>query len=139
MARKINGWLAHLFAGLVALQIFAAGYGAFLTQDNEKFNEDNFGLHAVVGSLIGLVAIIMLILVLVDRRPDRVRRLTLMLFGVTLLQFVLAIIGSDVAVIGGLHALNALAVAAIAALLVKATREPSVDDHRPPPPVGSTI
>jgi hypothetical protein len=139
MARRINGWLAHLFAGLVAVQIFAAGYGAFLTQDNEKFDEDNFGLHAAVGSLIGLVAIVMLILMAVDRRADRVRGLTLILVGVTLLQFVLAAIGSDVAVIGGLHALNALAVAAVAALLVKATHERPVDEHRPPPPEESTI
>jgi hypothetical protein len=123
MVRTVHGWLAHLFAGLVALQVFAAGYGAFTTINNKKFDEDNFGLHGIVGLVIGLVAIILLILVAIDRRPDQVRRLTLILFGVTLLQFVLAAIGSSVALVGGLHAANALAVAFVAYLLVKATRE----------------
>ncbi len=123
MVRTVHGWLAHLFAGLVALQVFAAGYGAFTTISNEKFDEDNFALHGIVGSLIGLLAIIMLILIGIDHRPDRIRKLTLILFGVTLLQFVLGIAGTDVPVIGGLHAANALAVAFVAFLLVKATRE----------------
>jgi hypothetical protein len=123
MVRTVHGWLAHLFAGLVALQVFAAGYGAFTTINNEKFSDNNFALHTIVGSLIGLVAIIMLILIAIDRRPDRIRKLTLILFGATLLQFVLGIVGTSVPVIGGLHAANALAVAAIAFLLVKATRE----------------
>jgi hypothetical protein len=65
----------------------------------------------------------MLILIAIDRRPDRIRKLTLILFGVTLLQFVLGIVGTDVPVVGGLHAANALAVAFVAFLLVKATRE----------------
>src|SRR5260221_3898903 len=123
MVRTIHGWLAHLFAGLVALQVFAAGYGASTAISNKKYDENNFGLHGIVGLLIGLVAIILLILVAIDRRPDQVRKLTLILFGVTLLQFVLAAIGSSVAVVGGLHAANALAVAFVAYLLVKATRE----------------
>ncbi|MDT4894321.1 MAG: hypothetical protein QOE97_3356 [Pseudonocardiales bacterium] len=123
MVRTVHGWLAHLFAGLVALQVFAAGYGAFTTISNEKFDEDNFALHSIVGSLIGLLAIIMLILIAIDRRPDRIRKLTLILFGVTFVQFVLGIAGTDVPVIGGLHAANALAVAFVAFLLVKATRE----------------
>ena len=123
MVRTVHGWLAHLFAGLVALQVFAAGYGAFTTINNEKFSDNNFTLHTIVGSLIGLVAIIMLILIAIDRRPDRIRKLTLILFGATLLQFVLGIVGTSVPVVGGLHAANALAVAFIAFLLVKATRE----------------
>jgi hypothetical protein len=129
MVRTIHGWLAHLFAGLVALQVFAAGYGAFTTINNKKYDENDFGLHGLVGLLIGLVAIILLILIGLDRRADRIRKLTLMLFGVTLLQFVLAAIGSSVAIVGGLHAANALAVAFIAYLLVKATREQSVTAH----------
>ena len=125
MARKIHGWLAHLFAALVALQIFAAGYGAFVTVDDEKFKDSNFDLHVLVGSLMALVAIILLILVAIDRRPDRVRKLTLILFGVMVLQYVLAAIGSSVAIVGGLHALNALAVAFVAYLLVKSTHRQS--------------
>ena len=109
--------------GLLALQVFGAGYGAFTTINNKKYDEDNFGPHGIVGLVIGLVAIILLILVAIDRRPDRVRKLTLILFGVTLLQFILAAIGSNVAVVGGLHAANALTVAFVAYLLVKATRE----------------
>ncbi len=123
MARTIHGWMAHLFAALVVLQVFAAGYGAFLTQDNKKYSDNNFGLHGLVGLLIGLVAIIMLILIALDRRPDRVRKLTLILFGVTLLQFVLAAVGSNVALVGGLHGANALVIAFVAYLLVKATRQ----------------
>jgi len=122
MVRTIHGWLAHLFAGLVALQVFAAGYGAFITVDDEQFNDSNFNLHSMVGSLIGALAVILVILVAVDRRPDRVRKLTLILFGATLLQFVLAAIGSSVPAVGGLHAVNALAIAFVAYLLVKSTR-----------------
>ena len=75
---------------------------------------------------MALVAIILLILVAIDRRPDRVRKLTLILFGVMVLQYVLAAIGSSVAIVGGLHALSALAVAFVAYLLVKSThRQPA--------------
>ena len=139
MVRTIHGWLAHLFAALVALQVFAAGLGAFTTIDNKKYSDNDFALHGIVALLIGLVAIILLILIGIDRRADRIRKLTLILFGVTLLQFVLAAIGSSVAVVGGLHAANALAVAAVAYLLVKATREQPGTAQGDAAPAGPSV
>lgn len=65
--RKIHSGLAHLFAILLPIQFFLAGLGAFTTIHNKKFSDNNFGPHGALGSLLGLIAILILLLALAGR------------------------------------------------------------------------
>jgi len=122
-ARSFHGGLAHLFAVLVVLQFFLAGLGAFTTIHNKKFSDNNFGPHAILGTLMVLVALVILVAALVGHWSPRATKLSAGLFGLMVLQLVLAGIGSGSApVVGGLHAANALFVTAVAYLLVRDAR-----------------
>jgi hypothetical protein len=122
-ARSLHGGLAHLFAVLIVLQFFLAGLGAFTTIHNKKFDDNNFGPHAILGTLMAVIALVILIVALVGRWSPRAMRLSGGLFGLMVLQLVLAGIGSDSApVVGGLHAANALFITAVTYLLVRDAR-----------------
>jgi hypothetical protein len=122
-ARSLHGGLAHLFAALIVVQFFLAGLGAFTTIHNKKFDDNNFGPHAILGTLMVLIALVILIAALVGRWSPRATQLSGGLFGLMVLQLVLAGIGSDSApFVGGLHAANALLVTGVAYLLVRDAR-----------------
>jgi cytochrome bd-type quinol oxidase subunit 2 len=122
-ARSLHGGLAHLFAVLIVLQFFLAGLGAFTTIHNKQFKDSNFDAHAALGSLMVVIALVIVIIALVGRWSPRATKLSATLFGLMILQFFLGIIGSGSApVVGGLHAANALLVTGIAYLLVRDAR-----------------
>jgi len=122
-ARSLHGGLAHLFAALIVVQFFLAGLGAFTTIHNKKFDDNNFGPHAILGTLMVLIALVILIAALVGRWSPRATQLSGGLVVLMVLQLVLAGIGSsDAPVVGGLHAANALFITAIAYLLVRDAR-----------------
>jgi Family of unknown function (DUF6220) len=127
-ARSLHGGLAHLFAGLIVIQFFLAGLGAFTTIHNKKFSDNNFGPHAILGTLMVVIALVILIVALVGRWSPRATKLSAGLFGLMVVQLVLGIVGSGTAPwVGGLHAANALLVTGVAYLLVReARREPAV-------------
>jgi hypothetical protein len=123
--RKIHGGLIHLFAAVLPIQFFLAGLGAFTTIHDKKFKEDNFGPHGAVGSLLGLIAILILLTALAGRSPGRVIKLSAALFVAMLVQTILGVSGADSApILGGLHVVNALVVVAIAYLLIRGVRRP---------------
>jgi uncharacterized membrane protein YoaK (UPF0700 family) len=129
--RKIHGGLAHLFAILLPIQFFLAGLGAFTTIHNKKFDDNNFGPHGALGSLLGLIAILIVLLALAGRWSSRVTKLSAALFVAMLVQTILGVSGAGTApILGGLHVVNALVVVAIAYLLVKSVRQPT-DTGRP--------
>ncbi len=122
-ARSLHGGLAHLFAGLVVVQFFLAGLGAFTTIHNKKYSDGNFGPHAILGSLMVVLALVILIVAAVGRWSPRAARLSGALFGLMIVQLVLGLIGSGTAPwVGGLHAVNALLITAVAYLLVREAR-----------------
>jgi phosphatidylglycerophosphate synthase len=122
-ARSLHSGLAHLFALLIVAQFFLAGLGAFMTIHNKKFDDNNFGPHAILGTLMVVIALVILIVALVGRWSPRATQLSGGLFGLMVLQLVLAGIGSDSApVVGGLHAANALLITGVAYLLVRGAR-----------------
>jgi Family of unknown function (DUF6220) len=122
-ARSLHGGLAHLFALLIVVQFFLAGLGAFTTIHNKKFKDSNFDAHAALGSLMVLIALVIVIIALVGRWSPRATKLSAALFGLMILQFFLGIIGSGTApLVGGLHAANALLVTGTAFLLVRDAR-----------------
>jgi Family of unknown function (DUF6220) len=122
-ARSLHGGLAHLFALLIVVQFFLAGLGAFTTTHNKKFNDNNFGPHAILGTLMVLIALVILIVALVGRWSPQATKLSAALFVLMVVQLFLGIIGSGTApLVGGLHAANALLVTGVAFLLVREAR-----------------
>jgi len=122
MANKIYGGLAHLFGGLLVVQFFLAGLGAFTTVHNKKFSDSNFDAHAGLGTLLVVLALIILLVALVTRR-QRAIQLSGALFGLMIVQFILGTVGADTAAwVGGLHAVNALLILAVTGLTIRDAR-----------------
>jgi hypothetical protein len=106
-------WAAIVVAAVV-VQIGLAGYGAFYTANkvedapvNQSIFDDGWDLHLGVGYLVllsGLVLVLIALLARVGRQ--RVLR-ALGLFGLLILQVLLAWFGYEVPVIGILHPINA--------------------------------
>ena len=104
-------WAAIVFLAVV-VQVGFAGYGAFdvaKTVDEGTVNtdqfEDAFGLHIAFGYLVVLMGLVLLVLSLVARRG---RREAGGLFGLLVLQVLLAWFGFEVPAIGFFHPVNAL-------------------------------
>jgi Family of unknown function (DUF6220) len=124
--RRLHGGLAHLFAGLIVLQFFLAGLGAFTTVHNKKFNDNNFGAHGLLGTLLVLIALVITVMALIGRWSPTTTKLSAALFGLMIVQFVLGVSGAGTSpVLGGLHAVNALVIVAVTYLLVKDARRPT--------------
>ena len=109
------GVLAIITVALAAIQIGLAGLGAF---------GGDFGPHMTLGYGIALLSILLLIAALIAR-PNRgvvVRAIVLFLLAVPL-QPVLATIGESGSTwIGALHALNGVAITALAGAFAGGTR-----------------
>ncbi len=122
-ARSLHGGLAHVFAGLIIVQFFLAGLGAFATVHNKKFSDNNFGPHGALGTLLVVFALVILLVALVGRWSGRATKLSAALFGLMVVQFILGISGAGTAAwLGGLHATNALIITAVTYLLVRDAR-----------------
>ena len=108
-------WLVFL---AVIVQVGFAGYGAFATakdiDDSGSVDEDmfidNFGLHMGLGYIIVLTGLILLILAAVARH--RIKH-SAILFGLLVLQVILAWVGFGVPAVGFFHPVNALAIFAV--------------------------
>ncbi len=110
-------YLAGLVFLAVIVQIGFAGYGAFsVAKDtdggtvNEDRFEDVFGMHSGFGYLVVLLGLILLVVSLVARH--RVKH-TLILFGLLVLQVILAWIGFEVPWVGFFHPINAMVIAGL--------------------------
>lgn len=118
-------WLWLLLA-LVVLQIAFAGFGAFDVVEkvssegasvDEESMEDSWGLHIGFGYLVLLGSLIGLVLALVARvgRPRVLHALGI--FGLVIVQILLAWFGGEVPLIGALHPLNAFIILGAVATL----------------------
>jgi hypothetical protein len=127
-ANAVYRWLSILILAAIVVQFFLAGYGVFggRTSDTSttKFPEvSTLDAHRALGDLIILLALILVLVALAagKRGSDMGHAGGLLIL--TLLQSVLAHLGSNTgAVFGGLHALNALAILGLAARIVATTR-----------------
>jgi hypothetical protein len=116
-------WSMILFVAIV-VQVGLAGYGAFysankLDEAGATIDEDvyfeGFGAHAIVGYLVLLGGLILLVLgVAAGIGKWRLGRHGV-LFGLLILQVLLAWFGFGVPAIGFFHPINALAIVALAA------------------------
>ena len=109
--------LAFLFLGVAALvQFFLAGLGAF--------GATSYDAHQGVGSLLTLVALVLVILAAVGRRPALPASAALLVL--MLIQTALGVSGEDVGVLGGLHPVNGLLILFMAHQAARALPIPGV-------------
>jgi uncharacterized membrane protein len=122
--------LAMLIAAGVVVQAASIAFALFdiahKTDDGQVFTKDteNGGIvfHAVLGMMVfPVLALLLLIVSFFARIPGGVKWAGIV-FGVTLLQIVLAIVSHPVPLIGVLHAVNAFALAAVASLAMRQAR-----------------
>jgi mercuric ion transport protein len=111
-ARVILFGLAAVYLAGVVVQFFLAGLGTF--------GATTFDAHRAVGLGLGIASLIMLVLAFVGKVPRSLTALTFTLFGLNVVQLVLARI--DVEEIAALHVVNALAVVYVAHELVQRSR-----------------
>ena len=120
----------RIWASLVSLaiivQVGLASYGAFNAVDKSDDKgtigknavSDGFNAHTVLGYAIVAGAIVLLVLAVVTRRaaPNRLRWSAL-IFGLLVVQILLAGAGDATPWLGILHGMNALAIAGFAGSL----------------------
>jgi hypothetical protein len=109
-------WLTLLFFVAVVVQFFLAGLGVFDIQPGHVLdNQTSLDPHRALGSVMIVVAIVILLLVALAR-PTRVVAVPYtVLLVCTILQAVFAGIGGKAG--GGLHGLNACAVFGVSGYL----------------------
>lgn len=117
LMRIVYRYLAGLVFLAVLVQIGLAGYGAFsVAKDvdggvvNQDRFDDVFGIHAGFGYIVMLLGLLLLIVSAIGR--VRVRH-TLILFGLLVLQLLLAWFGYEVPWIGFFHPINAMLIAGL--------------------------
>jgi Family of unknown function (DUF6220) len=123
---------AAIVAAAVIVQIGFAGYGAFYVAhkvDDAPVNEDIFtdgwGLHAGFGYLVVLLGLLLVLFALAARIGKRRVLRTLALFGLMILQVLLAWFGFEIPVIGTFHPINAfLILALVGSIAYEAWRGP---------------
>jgi hypothetical protein len=116
-------WLLLGFLALGAVQIFLAGLGAFRIDNLGVSGDTAFAPHRAVGFAMGGVALFILVLALIARAGVRAVVLSAALFLLAFLaQSLLAGLADHSVAFGGLHALDGLAILAIAAFLYAGER-----------------
>src|SRR6266540_3985809 len=113
-------WVLLAFLLLGVVQIFLAGVGIFSLDGQElgATGETAFNPHRSLGFGMGGLALIILILALIARPGARSIVLSVVIFLLAFLaQSILADLGEDTPVFGGLHALDGLAILGIAGFL----------------------
>jgi hypothetical protein len=117
-------WLARLIALGVLLQMAFIAFGTFdlfnaadegraFTGEREDYNAGQM-MHAIFGeTVIPLLALLLLIVSFFAKVPRGVP-LALAVFGLVVLQFVLALLSFEAPVVGLLHGINAFAIAGVA-------------------------
>ena len=113
-----------LFVAIV-VQVALAGYGAFNAVDKSHDDgsiskhgvEHGFNAHAALGTIIVAAMLLLLLVAVIGRLGRPWLQFSGGLFALGILQIVFAGLGDAVAALGFLHAVNALAIYAVSALL----------------------
>ncbi|HZR95794.1 MAG TPA: hypothetical protein VFA56_08865 [Gaiellaceae bacterium] len=110
----------------VVVQVALAGYGAFNTTSKADHDtstvtgkqiSDGFGPHAIVGTILIALMLILVLVAAVGRLGSPWLQWSGGIFVLGLLQMLFAFLGDSVAALGFLHAVNALAIYAAVAML----------------------
>jgi hypothetical protein len=131
--RTVHRFWSWLVVAAIVLQVGLAGYGAFYVADkvdggtvNQDKFEDGFGPHMGFGYLVVLLILILLIITALAGIRGRLLGMTALLFGLGILQILLAWFGSAAPVIGFFHPVNAFVILGLAVWLAMAGRRPAV-------------
>jgi hypothetical protein len=141
--RSAFKYLAGLFFVGVVVQVGLAGIGAFHAVNKNDDGpiaknkaSDWFGAHGIVGSVLVLVALLLLIVAFIAR--DKAwRKQAGWLFGLMIVQLVLAAVGSSVWALGFLHPINALAIFALSGMLAHSVWRSNAETV--PSPVAASV
>jgi len=122
--RTVYRWWSWLIVAAIVLQVGFVGYGAFYvahkvdkgTVNQDKF-DDGFGIHAGFGYLVVLLILIGLIIAAVAGVRGRQLGRAGALFGLGILQILLAWFGFDVPAIGFFHPINAFVILGLALMI----------------------
>jgi hypothetical protein len=134
--RKIFALLAALLMLAVFVQFFLAASGAFSTAPHDE----SFRPHRALGYVVFLLPILMTIVGALARIPGRLIGLAGLVAGLAVVQVVIAVLArafndtGDTSTtasqnIFGLHAINALAILAVAGTLARQARALPGDDR----------
>lgn len=124
--RTAYRYLIALIFALVVVQIGLAAYGAFDTVHksegasatvSKKAVENAFGPHAILGSVIVLLMIVLLILAAAGRMDMAKIRWAAIVAGLGILQFILGVVSTSAPAVGFLHGVNAMAIFVVTAVL----------------------
>lgn len=124
--RSIWTVLIWLFLLMVAAEFYLAGHGAFEFHNaSAAARDDAWAAHAALGSLMGVVVILSLVVAGLGRLPRRLLILNAALFGFMLVQVNLPAYGDAASTrwIAAFHALNALIVTGLGAALAVLGRQ----------------
>src|SRR6478672_6271762 len=91
---------------VLALVVFGGGIVQFLLAGYAVFDDSSFDAHAGVGTLLTVLALIVLILAFVGRKEAVPA--SALLFGLFILQNILGAVGEDAPILGALHPVNGL-------------------------------
>jgi hypothetical protein len=114
-------WLLVVFLAAGVVQIFLAGFGVFHLHAyglDAPAGDSALDPHRMLGSIMGGIAVLILVLAIVARPGNRAITWSIVLVVQTdLLQGLLAGLGDNSAVWGGLHALDGFLAIAVAAYM----------------------
>jgi hypothetical protein len=118
-------YLTSLLFVAVVVQVALAGYGAFNATSKAdddtsvagKTITDGFNAHAVVGTVIVAIMIVLVLVAVIGRLGSPWAQWSSGLLVLGIAQMLLAWLGDAVPALGFLHAVNALAIYAVAAML----------------------
>lgn len=140
--KSVYKWWAAIVFLAVVVQVGFAGYGAFSAAhaadggvvSEDKFS-DGFGPHAALGYLIVLGTLLGFLIALAARvGKQRVLR-SLALFGLLIVQVLLAWFGFEIPAIGFFHPINALLIVGLAGWIASTAwhgdAAPVADPERP--------
>jgi hypothetical protein len=110
----------------VALFFVAGGVVQFVLAGYSAFGGSDWDPHAIWGSALTAIALVILILAVVGRREAL--QSSAILFGLMIVQSVLGAVGTDVPVLGALHPLVGLVI--LGAAMTAAAGRPFGPPHR---------
>jgi hypothetical protein len=118
--------LTAVTAAAIIVQFALAGLGTFGEVHDKKVGDSYFSAHQTLGMVIGLLTLLILIAVLIERRSRTtvIRAVALFVLAGPV-QPVLGTLGADKAAwVGMLHAVNGIAIMALNGMLVSEARSP---------------
>jgi FtsH-binding integral membrane protein len=126
--RKVFAGLAVVLLLVVVAQFFFAATGAFSTAPNDE----SYRPHHALGYVIFLVPLVMTVVAALARMPGRLIGMPALVAGLTSVQVLIAVLArafgdeGDSNALGqlifGLHAVNGLAILAVAGMIVRQAR-----------------